>query len=150
MKRSLLFLLISIFCTMLFAQEATSNQSQQEFKIPYDDMDKVKVALNLSDEQLEKWNEVNNKYYPTLKELEQQDSLDLRTKSSKMRKVIEDRDTELKEFIFAAQWDKYQSMKMQARREEMKGRREEMMKKRKEMMEKRKQGKDKEGDGGDQ
>ncbi|WP_370090459.1 hypothetical protein [Ekhidna sp.] len=149
MKKSLILILASALFSISFAQEATEKRSQREFEISYDDMDQVKVSLNLSDEQLQKWNQVNDKYYPNLKELEQQDSLDFRTKSIQLKKIMEDRDAELKEFVFAAQWDKYQNLKMQARREGMKSRREEMMQKRKEMMEKRKQGQ-KEGDGGDQ
>lgn len=149
MKKSLLLLLMSAFGTLSFSQETSENRQERTLEIPYDDMDQVKVALNLSEEQLIKWNQVNDKYYPSLKEIELQDSLDFRTKSNSVRKVMEDRDAELKEFVFAAQWDKYQGLKMQARRAEMKSRREEMMQKRKEMMEKRKQ-EQKEGDGGDQ
>lgn len=149
MKKSLLLLLISAFSTLAFSQETSENRPERTLEIAYDDMDQVKVSLNLSDDQLAKWNQVNDKYYPNLKEIEQRDSLDFRAKSNAVRKVMDDRDSELKEFIFAAQWEKYQRLRMQARREGMKSKREEMMQKRKEMIEKRKR-EQKEGDGGDQ
>ena len=117
---------------------------KDSFQISYDSMDQVKVELNLSEDQLAKWNEVNEKYYPRLRELEQADSLESRQRIMRTRRIIQDRDAELKEFIFAAQWEKYQALQRKEQREKMKIRRQEMMKKRKQLQE------DKKGDDGGQ
>jgi len=61
------------------------------------------------------------------------------------RSILQDRDAELKEFIFAAQWEKYQLLQRKEQRAKMKARRQEMMEKRKQ---KSGEVKEKEDDGG--
>ncbi len=111
---------------------------KDNFQISYDSMDQVKVELNLSEDQLAKWNEVNEKYYPRLRELERTDSLESRQRIMRTRRIIQDRDAELKEFIFAAQWEKYQAIQRNQQREKMKLRRQEMMEKRKQRLQEEK------------
>ena len=143
--KHLITLLLAIVTFVASGQRQTM---AEDFKIPYDDMDKVKVDLNLSEEQLTRWNEVNEKYYPSLQALEAVDTLDNRAKMAKARKIIEDRDAELKEFIFAAQWDKYQMQQRKEMREKMKARRQKMMEERKKQMEERKKKNEESDDGG--
>ena len=142
MKTTLSTLFFALVC-FVSAQET---ETKRTFEIPYDNMEKVKVDLNLSEEQLTKWNEVNDKYHPQLKELDQLDTLDDRMKMKQVRDIYADRDAELKEFIFAAQWEKYQTAQKQMMRERMKARRTEMMEERKKRMEERKKKQEK-GDG---
>ena len=144
MKHLIILLLIS----GCLAASAQRQNLAQNFEIPYDDIDQVKVALNLSEEQVAKWNEVNGKYYPSLQELEKTDTLDNRAKMAKVRKIFEDRDAELKEFVFAAQWEKYQMQQRKEMREQMKVRRQQMMEERKKRMEEKKKQNQDSDDGG--
>ncbi|WP_424961636.1 hypothetical protein [Ekhidna sp.] len=134
MKYTLLLLCAFAF-TVLKAQRP---EMKDNFQISYDSMDQVKVELNLSEDQLAKWNEVNEKYYPRLRELERTDSLESRQRIMRTRRIIQDRDAELKEFIFAAQWEKYQAIQRNQQREKMKLRRQEMMEKRKQRLQEEK------------
>ncbi|MEQ8629198.1 hypothetical protein [Ekhidna sp.] len=140
MKYTLL-LLCALAFTVSKAQRSGMNE---DFEISYDSMDQVKVELNLSEDQLAKWSEVNEKYYPKLQALEKIDSLENRQRLMRVRRILQDRDAELKEFIFAAQWDKYQTLQRQEQRKRMKLRRQEMMMKRKQRLQEEK----KEDDGG--
>jgi len=58
MKHTLI-LLSAFACTVLQAQRPGMGDN---FKVSYDSMDQLKVELNLSEEQLARWNEVNETY----------------------------------------------------------------------------------------
>ncbi|MEQ9466383.1 MAG: hypothetical protein RLN88_03175 [Ekhidna sp.] len=141
MRYTLVLLLIFTFSFV----KAQRPGMMEDFEIRYDSMEQVKAELKLSDEQFAKWKEVNDRYYPQLAQIEKLDSLENRQRMMRVRKIQKDRDAELKEFIFAAQWEKYEMMQRTAQRERMKSRRQEMIDKRKQRMEEMKE---EEPDGG--
>ena len=116
MKNNFLLIVLVAFCTTIYAQNQPTDSKQQKrpefkFKIPTDSMELLTEQLTLTEEQVEKWTKINEKYQPKFEEIAAVDTLDDRSKMVSARKVIREKENELKTFIFVSQWETYQKIK---------------------------------------
>jgi hypothetical protein len=105
MKKNVMFLVLMMMSTIIFAQRHQGEQKGSG------NSERLKKELSLSDDQFSKVKSIKTKYAQRRAAIRKDSTLTQGTARKQLKNLTADQETELKGVLTADQWTKYSAMK---------------------------------------